>query len=48
LWVICPGCGYKIKYKSGKIKNPRIKEVDEYLDRAQCPDCGRMLRIKKK
>lgn len=37
-----------MKYKQGKVKNPRIKEVDEYLDRAQCNECGRQLRIKKK
>lgn len=46
LKVICPVCGYTFRYKRGRKKNPKLKEVDKWLDKARCPKCGQKIRIK--
>lgn len=44
----CPSCGYVFRYRRGRVKNPTIKEIDEYLTRAQCRECGKLINARMK
>ena len=46
LFVDCPACGFRIKYKRGRKKNPSKSEVLKWLDKARCPKCGQPIRVK--
>ena len=46
LYCFCPVCGFKIRYKRGRKKNPKIKEVNDWLDSSQCPKCGKFIRVR--
>lgn len=46
LRFVCPACGYVFRYKRGKVKNPTIKEIDRWLTRARCCDCGFIINAK--
>lgn len=48
LRITCPACGSSARYKRGRVKNPTVKEVDQYLVKAQCRYCGQKLRVKSK
>lgn len=48
LRITCPACGASSRYKRGRVKNPTVKEVDQYLMKAQCRFCGQLLRVKRK
>lgn len=48
LRITCPACGRSARYKRGRVKNPSVKEVDQYLMKAQCRYCGQKLRVKTK
>jgi len=36
----CPCCGYVFRYKRGRVRHPNVKEVDKWLTKAQCRNCG--------
>jgi predicted RNA-binding Zn-ribbon protein involved in translation (DUF1610 family) len=40
---ICPACGYTFHIRSVG-KNPHIEKINSWLVRAQCPDCGAIVR----
>jgi len=42
---ICQYCGKKFKIRSLK-KGFTIEEVEEWLNRARCPYCGKLIRKK--
>ena len=42
----CPVCGQGFRYKRGRVKNPKVKDVNGWIERARCPYCGSLLRIK--
>lgn len=46
LYYTCQVCGYVFSYKRGRRKHPKVREVDNWLMRARCPECGTILRIK--
>lgn len=46
LRFVCPSCGHLFRYKRGRVKSPNIKEVDEWLTRARCCDCGKLINAK--
>jgi C4-type Zn-finger protein len=46
LRFICPSCGHLFRYKRGRVKNPHIREVNEWLTRARCCDCGQHINAK--
>lgn len=48
LRITCPACGRSARYKRGRVKNPSVKDVDQYLMKAQCRYCGQLLRVRRK
>lgn len=48
LKVHCPCCGYFFKYKRGRERNPTLARVNEWLAKARCPECGVILRLRRK
>jgi endogenous inhibitor of DNA gyrase (YacG/DUF329 family) len=48
LKIKCPVCGKGFRYRRGRVKNPDLKELDNYFKKAQCPHCGQPLRFREK
>jgi len=46
LFVDCPACGFRMKYKNGRKRNPKLEDVSAWLDKAQCPKCGQPIRVR--
>lgn len=40
LRFVCPCCGFIFRYKRGRVKSPSIKEINQWLTKAQCRQCG--------
>jgi nitrite reductase/ring-hydroxylating ferredoxin subunit len=48
LKIKCPCCAKLFRYRRGRVKNPDIKTVENYIKKAQCPFCGQPLKIHAK
>lgn len=40
----CPVCGYLFLIWRGRKRNPKVKEIDEWLMKARCPKCGILIK----
>ncbi len=45
LYWTCPACGNRYRWKRGRRKHPRVKEIDNWIEKARCPNCGQLIKL---